>query len=298
MNHILPAAAAALVALAFPSLAHAADCDLTAQTSSSGSQVLYDPFAPQDSIVDLQITAFNEGDAACVARFYVAPLNGALKLEGPAAAIDYRVDGHRSGAAASGAEFGPYTISVPPGGSNSTAVRFSIPAQQVVPVGYYTTALVVRGSAPSDAAILMSGANPRLTAAVPSRVEMSISGTAAPPLASQSMAPASIHFGNATGGQAGRVYVNVWANSNVLVSLTSENRGVLKNVQTPSLPPIGYTATFDGAALPLIGTQTLVRTPPMSVQGASYELAIILGDTTRNFAGRYRDRITVDVYAN
>lgn len=298
MTKLLSTAGATLAAFALPALAQAQECVLTAQTSSSGSQVLYDPFAPRDSLVDLEITAFNEGDRGCPARFYIAPLNGALKLEGPTALLDYRVDGRRSGAAAAGAEFGPYTIDVPPGGSKSMTVRFSIPAQQVVPVGYYTTTLVVRGVTEADGAILMSGANPRLTAAVPSRVEMSISGAAAPPLSSQSMAPASIHFGNATGGQTGRVYVNVWANSNVLVSLTSENGGLLKNVQSPSLPPIRYSATFDGAALPLIGTQTLLRTPPLSVQGASYELAITLGDTTRNFAGRYRDRITVDVYAN
>ena len=298
MNYVRLIGIAIVVAMQLQSAAKAGECDLTAQTNSSGSQALYDPFAPQDTIVDLQIVAFNAGDTVCAAHFYVAPLSGAMTLEGPAALLDYRLDGQRGGGTATGAEFGPFVISVPRDGSKITTLRFRILAQQVVPVGYYTTTLVVRGAAPAGHPIVISGANPRLTAVVPSRVEMSISGTASPPVAAQSMAPASIHFGNAIAGQTGRVYVNIWANSGVLVSLTSENGGVLKHVQTPSLPTIAYTATFDGTALPLTGTQTLARTPPLSVQGASYELAVTLGDTSRNFAGRYRDRITVDVYAN
>jgi hypothetical protein len=295
MRYLLAGCAAAL-ACAGPALA--VDCDLTAQTSSSGSQALYDPFAPQDTIVDLQILALNAGDANCTARFYVAPLSGQLRLEAPSANLDYRIDGQRSGGARTGAEYGPFLATVPPGGSQALTIRFSVPAQQIVPLGYYTANLVLRGEDSGSAPILLSGANPRLTLAVPSRVEMSISGTSAASLSTQSMAPASIHFADASAGQTGRVYVNVWANSGVLVSLTSENGGVMRNVQTRSLPPIAYSATFDGAALPLVGTQTLSRTPPMSVQGASYELAITLGDTSRNFAGRYRDRITVDVNAN
>lgn len=274
----------------------AQDCDLTAGASGSGLQNIYDPFAPQNTVVDLRINVSNAGSDTCQARFFVAPTGGQPQLSAAGSTMTYRVEGMNSGS--SPGEYGPFAVQVPPGGSQNLSIQFTVQAQQVVPVGFYTGMLTLRGEDPSNHSIPIGGTVPTITMAVPARSEISISGAPSPNLSSVGMAPATINFPDAQTGQIGRVYVNVWANANVLVSLTSENGGALKNLAAPSLPPIAYTATFDGASLPLTSVQTLTRTPPLSVQGASYELAITLGDVSRAYAGRYRDRITVDVNAN
>lgn len=292
MKYLLIALPLALFAC--PAVAQA--CDLSASASGSGLQTVYDPFAPQNTVVDLRVSVTNSSDETCTGRFYVAPIDGQLNLSAGGQRLTYRIEGANSGALPN--EYGPFTVSVPAGGSEKFSVQFTVQAQQVVPVGFYTSRLTLRGETPSNEPVPVGGSIPIITMAVPARSEVSISGAPSPSLTSIGMAPATINFPNAQAGQTGRVFVNVWANSSVQVRLTSENSGVMRNLQTPSLTPISYSATFDGVALPLASVQTLNRTPPMSVVGSSYELAITLGDTSQNFAGRYRDRITVDVDAN
>lgn len=284
----------ALALLALPATAGA--CELTASTSGGGLQTLYDPFAPRNSVVDLRVSVSNSGGETCVGRFYVAPLDGQPQLSANGHRLVYRIEGANNGTLPG--EYGPFTISVPAGGTERLSIQFTVPSQQVVPVGFYTGRLALRGETAANKPVPVGGSNPVITMAVPARSEVSISGAPSPSLTSLGMSPATINFPDAQAGQTGRVFVNLWANSSVQVRLTSENGGVMRNLQSPSTTPISYSATFDGAALPLAGPQTLNRTPPMSVVGSSYELAITLGDTSRSFAGRYRDRITVDVDAN
>jgi hypothetical protein len=127
---------------------------------------------------------------------------------------------------------------------------------------------------------------------------MSISGTSAPPFSSHDMAPASIDFGTARSGATERVFVNVWSNGSVNVTLESANKSVLKLVDNESLPAISYAARFDGAPISLATPYLVQRTPPLSTTGASYELAVTLGDVSNKFAGRYRDVVTVTVNQN
>ncbi|MBL9068856.1 MAG: hypothetical protein JNM03_02560 [Sphingopyxis sp.] len=271
-------------------------CELSASTSGGGLQAVYDPFAPQNTVVDLRVSVTNSGDEACLGRFYIAPLDGQLNMTAGGQYLAYRIEGANSGALPN--EFGPFNVNVPAGGSEKFSIRFTVQAQQIVPVGLYTGRLTLRGETAANEPVPVGGAIPIVTMAVPARSEISISGAPSPSLTSIGMAPATINFPNAQTGQTGRVFINVWANSSVQVRLTSENGGIMRNLQSPSLTPLSYSATFDGNALSLANVQTLNRTPPMSILGASYELAITLGDTTHNFAGRYRDRITVDVDAN
>lgn len=293
MKHLI---SSLVLALAGVSPAFAQSCNLTASTSGSGLQKLYDPFSAANTVADLRVTISNGSDQACVARLFVAPVNGLLALSDNGQLLTYRVEGPSNGSRPG--EHGPFSISVPAGGSETLSISFTVLGQQVVPRGFYTSSLVVRGEDGANQPILIGGVNPVLTMAVPNRSEIGISGAASPPLSSVGMAPATINFPDAQMGQTGRVYVNVWANSSVVVRLSSENNGVLKHIEQPTLPPIDYRASFDGASINLGTAYSVGRTPPMTITGASYPLEITLGDTSRNFAGRYRDRITVDVTSN
>ena len=134
---------------------------------------------------------------------------------------------------------------------------------------------------------------------VPARAEMSISGTAAPPFSSHSMAPASIDFGEAVTGAAQRVFVNVWSNGSVAITLSSENQGVLRHETNPSLTPIGYSGDVRWPSLSIwerrSASGALRRS---SLAGASYPFAVDVGHVAGHFAGRYKDVVTVNVDQN
>ena len=275
----------------------AGNCDLTA-TLGPGAQAVYDPFATADTVLNVTVTAQNRGDSACQARFYVAPLGGELRLTSGANLLAYRIDAPRGGGAGLPQERGPFVLRVPSNSSSSINIPLIVPALQVVPRGDYIGQVDVRGIGEGDEPVSVTAGSAALRIVVPARTEMSISGTAAPPFSSHSMAPASIDFGEAVSGATQRVFVNVWANGSVAVTLSSENHGVLRHQGDSSLPPIDYSARFDGMPVALGAPFSVQRTPPASLAGASYPLAITLGNVAGHFAGRYKDIVTVSVDQN
>lgn len=276
--------------------AQARECDL--KTKASSAQKSYDPFSPSDTVLDVAVTVKNDGHGLCEARFFVAPINGRLALSLGGERIPYRIEGPRGGNGGFANEFGPFVATVPARSSASIAIRFTVPAQRVVPKGLYTSDLVVLGVGRGGERLDITGGAVILRAQVLGRVEMSISGTASPPISQSGMAAAGMDFGQARQGDSRRVFVNVWSNGSVSISLNSQNQGVLKLVGNEGLPPIGYSARFDGAAANIAGPFIVQRVPPLSLVGASYELQVTLGDVQNKFAGTYKDVISVSVDQN
>jgi hypothetical protein len=276
----------------------AAECNLSAAPAAPLVHVTYDPFGPTQQVLDLSVQLRNSGDEPCQARLYVRPSAGQLVLESSGDRLNMRLEGQEGAGAAQAGEFGPYVITLAPAQSTTLLVRAVVPPQQVVPRGTYTGDFALRLEDGDGREISLAGGGVRLQANVLARTEMSISGSSAARLAGGGMAPSGIAFGAAHSGQTERAYVNVWSNGSVTVSLSSENGGVLKLIDNPALPPIRYSTRFDGSDLSLEAPASLVRTPPMTVGGASYELALTLGDIARNFAGQYQDVITVTVTPN
>lgn len=286
----------AMLGLGLASPALAADCELTAKASAS--QNSYDPFSPSNTVLDLGIVVTNAGAASCEGRFSVAPIDGSLSVSSGTNRILYRIEGPRGGGGGFANEFGPFVARIGPGGSQTLSIRFTLPAQQIIPPGDYLSDLRVTGADGANQVVNVTGGNTVLRVRVPGRTEVSISGTASSSLAQAGMAPASMNFGAAREGQTERVFVNVWSNGAVAVSLSSQNEGVLRLIANPALPPIAYSARFDGSQISLGGPVTLARTPPMTISGASYELALTLRGVSGKFAGLYQDIITVTVNQN
>lgn len=290
---------AALTMLALPTVAladEAALCQITASADAGDLQKGYDPFSPQSAVWVLQLNATNASEQSCEARFYVGPIDGRSQLRGPAQELTYYIDAPAGGKG--GGETGPFPISLPPGGSRSAPVRIIVPPQQMASPGAYSGQLSIRGESRDKAQIDVAGANPIMSLVVEPRAALSISGGAASIASTTSFGGASMIFPDAKKGQSDRVFVNVWANSLVTITLESENGGQLKNTENPTLRTIPYSATFDGTELPMTGLYTVSRTPTMSLQGSSYELRVTLGDTEGRFAGTYKDTISVNIIEN
>lgn len=275
-----------------------AACTISARNLTPVVSVTYDPFAAATEIADISVEVANTGDAPCPVRLFARSSTGGNMLLSDSDRLLYRFDNGGIGGGDAG-ETGPFAATIRPGQKQSIDIRIVVPAQQIVPRGLYKTELALRlVGAGSDETAIVAG-NAVLRVAVPSRVEMNISGAAtrgsSGPL---SMAPASINFGEAHSGQSEHVFVNIWSNGSVNVALSSENHGMLRHIENPALPPIGYRTRFDGQAVSLASTVNLTRRPPSSLAGGSYELALTLGDIRQNYAGQYKDVITVSVTEN
>lgn len=274
--------------------AFAAACDLRAKASSAATT--YEPFAPVDTAFDLTLAVSNDGDQPCVGRFFVAPANGLLRLTSGMTTLYYRIEAQRSGEVALPNAYGPFTVNVPARASRTTSVRFTIPAKQVLPKGEFAGELLIVGT-DAEAKPIETGGPVAIRVQFPARVEMGLAGTAAA-AGGLGMAAASLDFREPRPGQTERLYLNVWANGSVTVSIHSRNRGLLRLVGHEGLAPIRYSLRFDGSPVPLAGAFAAPRTPPLDVAGGRYELAVTLDDLGNRYGGTYQDVLTISVNEN
>lgn len=288
----------AIAAALLGSQARASDCTLTAQSNNSIVQRSYDPFAFGNTVLDLEVKVRNLSRRGCQARVYVSPAGGALVLHSIGDKLHLRLDGNQGGGRARAGEFGPFVVQVPGGESVTVPVRLTIPAHQVVRSGHYSTLFGIRVEDREGNPAPLFGGLVAAVAKVPARAEMSISGTSLSDFSASTLAPANLAFGQAKTGSTRRVFVNIWANEAVTITLESENRGKLSLVGRDKLSPISYSARFDGRPVNLASTQNIRRAPSRSVAGTSYELALTLGSVESKFGGLYRDRITISVVEN
>jgi hypothetical protein len=286
---------AAMALLSSPGYA-AKGCEIEAQFGS-GAQSVYDPFSPADMILTLTVTARNRSDQACQARFYVAPVGSGLHLLSGASRLTYDLEAPRGGGSRPD-ERGPFIAHVPANGSQSVEVPIRVRAHQVVAKGDYIGQLELRGIAAGNEPVAISGASMPIRVLVPARVELNISGTRAPPFSDHNLPGTSIDFGEAQAGATERVFVNVWSNGRVAITLSSENHGAMRHLANPALPSLKFSARFDGSQAALEGPFSIRRMPPQDINGASYPLELTLGDVSGRFAGRYKDVITVSVDQN
>ncbi|WP_122465030.1 hypothetical protein [Brevundimonas lutea] len=282
--------AAIFIALAAAAVASPTLSACPGATVASASPVLqlYDPFSPSPTQLAFDVVIRNPDAQGCSVDLMLQPDGGVLKLGG---AIDYGFV--QPGGLASGALVGPVTVQVPAKGEQTVSFVAELPVGAVVSPDTYQQRLgltVSSGGVPivTDRAISLS-------TLVPARSQMSISGVSSPGRGSLGMAPPSIDFKTLETGENARVFINVWANTSVQVTLTSDHGGVMQHEDGPQLPSVPYSVTIDGEARSLAGPATIGRNPPMSLSGASYPLVVTVGDVSGRYAGRYQDVITVSV---
>ncbi|QNE32430.1 hypothetical protein F1C10_11060 [Sphingomonas sp. NBWT7] len=272
-------------------------CSLVVRATPS--QQVYDPFSAGNVIVDLPVLVRNSGSEGCEARFFLAPVNGLLSLANGGDRLLFRIDAPQGSVQRANA-FGPFAVNVSPGGSQSFVMRIVIPAQQIVPRGDYLADFVLHGL-DRDGVPLATPSPPfTVNVRVPGRVEMSITGSSNAAFGGPS--GAGLNFGEAKTGKTERVFVHVWSNGSVNVSLASANGGKLLLAGSHGgdmrLSSIGYTARFDGEDAALRTSFITSRSPSTARAGSSYELSVTLGDANGKFAGVYKDVITINVDQN
>jgi len=266
----------------------AAECRLSIVRGDSPS-VTHEPFGATPTQMSFSVGVRNDGDESCLASLYLLPREGQPLLSDGRHSLPYIV---RSPAGlGGGGELGPATITVPAGELRSVQIDAEIPAGFAAP-GNYVGEVGLRLNRDRD---LIAQSTVVLHAAVPPRVQMSISGTRSRERGTIAAGPALMDLGTLRDGSAATVFVNVWTNSSVRVSIQSENGGVLRLVDNPRLPSIPYVVSFAGESGSLAAPMLAVRSPAETSDGDSYPLSVIVPTIGARFAGTYRDVLTVSV---
>lgn len=276
-----------LTSLAVPAYA---GCDLSVDPVSPVSRA-YDPFSAVETQLPFRIVARNLGDQVCQAELVLKPDGGRLTLVGPGGQLGYSFE--RPAGLISGATMGPVRLSVPPGETVATDFDAVIAAGSVIAPGPYASEIAF--DVLEEGGQRIADRKIAFVATVTPRAQMTISGVSAPARSRIGQAPPSLDFGVLETGETRSVSVNVWANTAVRVTLSSQNHGVLKAEVSDSAPGIAYSVTFDGLPVNLSSITTVDRAPPMTKSGANYPLAVTIGQVEGRYAGRYSDIITVTI---
>ena len=260
--------------------------------------VPYDPFDGQSA--DARMRVFAEG-VPPGAILTAEPAAGApLVFTAPGAVLPYRLatgDGPNAGANTGPDDRVSVPLTAAADESAEAEIRLLVDPGPVVPPGSYEAGLDFRLLA-EDGTILTELLDVTAAINVPARAQAIIAGTsgAFDPQASV----AFVDFGTLETGETRQLFVSVRANTSAVVTITSENGGVMTlrgdaAASAPDAPGAAYSVDLDGTVSDLATPLSVVRAPPVTAQGAAYPMTITIGAVEQLFAGTYRDDLTIEV---
>lgn len=284
------AATVVLLFLPRPALA----CDLVVEPPEA-VRIEYNPFAVGASSGPLDIVFRNRADTACALRLLLIDDIGqplpALSLGG--VIVEFRPR-ETSGLFRRDVEPGAFLLDIAPGAT----VRAELDAAVVL------NAVVEAGDHPADLRLSILPSDPATAAPPPvplrvilrsaPRAQVNIAG-AAGAFASGSSVEV-VDFGDAVAGTTRRVFLQVRANTEATLSVTSEHHGVLRHVELQEGGTVlAYALELDGDVVDLSDRWTRAIDPPRTLDGVSLPMDFTLGEVAGRMSGPYEDLITIDI---
>lgn len=294
-------AAAMLLALsALEPRAALAACKASIESIDKVPTIDYAPFENRQKREDFEVEVRNDGNEECAVALAIASgTTGSQRFYRKGSDnLAYEVL-TSNGSEYSNAIDAPAGSTRLKGGKGEDAeikVRLRIPAGLVSPAGNYEDTLRLRLFDVSGASPVPLGPerNVPASARIQARAQLNIAGTAG-----KFGAPFEldeIDFGDMTTGATRDAVVQVRATSQVAITLSSRNLGVLKHTSLPGTAGVPYSLTVDGTPVDLAGSSApILRTPDLTLDGNSYPMRVTIGNTTGRAAGNYKDRITISV---
>jgi len=105
---------------------------------------------------------------------------------------------------------------------------------------------------------------------------------------------AVVNFGVLKSGDSRRLSIQIRGNTLADITVSSENNGELVHVDEPDLS-VNYAVNVDGVFSELEVPLNINRPIERTLRGVAYPMDIVIGDVEHEFAGKYRDIITVEV---
>lgn len=256
----------------------------------------YEPFALEAATYPLNITIRNRGDTACDLRAVaIGTSSGARRLIGSSSReqLNYEIFGDQAIRLPNEQSPG-FGLPVSLAANQETVLRLQVRVRpgQVVPSGHYDEN--VQLLLLDRAGAVQEDRRFPLSVRVEPRAQVNIAGTAG--IFSTGVRSAVLDLGELSDGSSNYIFLQFRSNESVRIRLNSQNNGVLRNVALPK-EQIGYQLVVDGTLVDLTGPVTLRRSPPRSLDGASYRAVVTVPVVGFKFAGEYRDLITVSVDA-
>lgn len=267
-------------------------CEPTLRPGIDDRTVDVDPFSPRATTARFVVSIDNTSEQACVVFLSAASDSvGERRLQGPSGSLRYAVFSARGGVLANSEDaVDGLQVRARPG---RTRVAFNalISPGARVDAGTYEDQIRLSlfdvNGEPIDGPEIV-----RLAAEIRPRAQVNIAGAAGPYGALGSLA--RIDLGELTTGETKRVFVQVRANTDVDVTVSSENRSVMKNLSYPNAEGIRYALRFDGEQIGPRRTFA-VRSPRSRLAGDSYPLDVRVGRVEGKIAGTYEDIVRVSV---
>ena len=105
-----------------------------------------------------------------------------------------------------------------------------------------------------------------------------------------------IDFDEPEVNESRQVFVQVRSNANTIMTIRSDNGGVMKH-ESSDTSYIRYVTSLDGTQVDLSSEVTLSNFSPTDLNGLSRPLEITIDELNNPLAGRYTDRIVIEIAA-
>ncbi len=264
-------------------------CNAQIESITVRGPTTYAPLKPGASERAIEIRL---ADAqSCTLTLALKTASGRTSLSGPGGTLDYRLLNGRGLLVDSDRIVRAETFLTDKNDNTELLIiRASIPAGQLVPPGSYRDTLMVQVL--TDNRVLDQG-DIALEANVLAQAKI---GFAAHRLGHFSSRNKVIDFGSLETGEIGEAKIYVLSNSGYTLEFKSAHQGRMRRLgPTPSFVP--YKAKLNGRVLDL--SQDVTYKPRGDVRQPRpdpFHLSVQIGDTSRSFAGHYRDIITATVF--
>jgi hypothetical protein len=291
----------ALVAGLMTTAPAAAACNATISSFGVTPVIVFDPFQGVPAGVDLNITFVNGGNDPCALSVAVASQTPGSQriLSDGADQLIYTVklpDGSQF-INDDNSPLGAVSLPGGPGKQVTLTLKLEVPAGQIAPTGTFTDLMTIRTFDVTGAPVVLGGDHTETVfTAIAARAQVNIAGTSG-----SFGAPFGldhIDFGNLSVGEVRNAYVQVRSTGPVTITVLSANNGsLLHTVLGAATPGVPYSLNLDSQNAPLrSGSFSLVRSPPITLDGISYPMSIqIVGPVNGLVAGQYEDTLTINV---
>jgi hypothetical protein len=296
MMRALIGTALALLLQAAPAFATGSPCNAQIGTISPIAAVAYDPFDGVARSVTFQVQAVNNGPDACMLALAVEsqPSGSQRNFKMGAKKLRYVVETPGGGDYDNDIDEprGAYSLAGGAGKTKTIDVVVKVPAGLIGPAGTYTDTLKFRLYRAGGGA-LGTDRTANASAVVEERAQVNIAGASGH---SHPFGVDRIDFHTLTAGEIKNAIVQVRATSAVAIVVQSQNQGRMKHEVLGGDPGVPYTMRLDGTNVNLAAaSDTVLRAPPVSLEGASYPMLLQVGDVAGRPAGEYQDLLTVTV---
>ncbi len=292
--HLLATAMMSILIPQFPAVG-GERCAGEIDTAPTKRRIAYDPLAVRDTVIDTEVRIRNLGTGVCRFRlaFYRSPDRNARLGD----LLPYWLEARNR---SSLLEDWPATTAPPVYLDTRTLVseesgrisfRWRIGRGRMVPPGSYRDTVRLR-LYEAGTTNLLDDRDLTFEAQVPSLVQANLAGAGVTAPYSYTM-----DFGTLEQGERRTVRIDVSVNMDYRITVTSENRGVLKGPRRRSGGSwtVPYEVVLDGSRLDLSAGSDRLARPFPSDGRARHSFTVTIGEVVDRRAGTYSDIITIEV---